>query len=122
MPPCYTRDLPPTGELILLHTGNNPKAFYRMVPMPVTAGACGIPKLLTDGSIEYPQGDPPEILGYARVGRRFYPAWTPCRWRMLCVTHPNGCIAVEGRCIRQGKPILPADCEKCGYSATSVVS
>ncbi len=112
-------DLPPSKELTLIYTrGCTEQRFYRMVPAPTEAGTCGIPMIRADGSIEYPQGDPPAILGYVRTGRVFRPAWASCRWRTLTVTHPGNCIAVKGCCgfppsSEYLKSVQPGQCAGC---------
>ena len=111
----------PTDETVLIYTTpSTERVFYRMVRMalPEKAGECGMPVVHDDGSIEYPQGEPPDILGYTRVGRLFRPAWASCRWRALHVTHPNGCIAVRGCCgfprsDRYLKTVQPNECADC---------
>ena len=111
----------PTNEKVLACTGScSEERFYKMMQScpPKEPGPCGMPVVNDDGSIEYPQGEPPDILGYARVGRLFRPAWASCRWRTLHVTHPNGCIAVRGYCgfprsDHYLKPVRPDQCESC---------
>jgi hypothetical protein len=118
--PCNC-DPVPTDETVLIYTdGCTEPQFYRMVrtALPEKAGECGMPVVQIDGSIEYPQGEPPDILGYTRVGRLFRPAWASCRWRTLHVTHPNGCIAVRGCCgfplsENHLKSVQPEQCSGC---------
>jgi hypothetical protein len=117
MPCNESLDLPPTGALTMIYTAGMEAHFYRSIPIP-TSGPCGTPVVHKDGSIEYPQGDPPEIQGYRKEGRRFYPAWPSCRFRTLMVTHPKGCIAVQGRCVcpRSQKflsEVELTDCQVC---------
>jgi len=117
--PCNENlDLPPTGKIAMIYTAGTEAHFYRMIPVP-TSGPCGMPVVRKDGSIEYPYGDPPDIQGYRKVGRRFYPEWWTCRLRALEITHPNGCIAVQGGCMNPHstkftKVVGPSDCANCG--------
>ena len=112
--PCGEHiDLPPTNETLLIYTNGSEQQFYRMVPVPADAAT-----VRTDGSIEYKQGDPPDIIGYDRTGLLFRPTWVSCRWRTLSVTHPNGYIAIKGRCgyplaERHLQVITPAQCALC---------
>jgi hypothetical protein len=117
--PCNENlDLPPTGKIAMIYTAGTEAHFYRMIPVP-TSGPCGMPTIHKDGSIEYPQGDPPDIQGYEKTGRIFRPVWPSCRFRSLEVTHPNGCIAIRGQCMNHQyalftKTIGPSDCAYCG--------
>jgi len=119
MPCGENLDLPSAKEMTLIYTRVcTEQMFYKMVPVPVEEGACGLPVVHSDGSIEYPHGDPPDILGYTRSGLRFYPAWVSCRWRTLTVTHPNNCIAVKGVCgspqsEHHLKSVQPEQCQGC---------
>lgn len=92
---------PPSAPFTLIYTSGTEAAYYRMVRanMPETPGKYGIPVVYDDGSVEYPKGTPPDILGYDRIGPRlFRPAWPSCRWRALAVAYPNGCLTVRGQC------------------------
>ncbi len=127
---CPEEEQPPSAPFTLIYTSGTEAAYYRMVraTLPETPGECGIPEIHDDGSIEYPQGEPPDILGYDRIGPRlFRPSWPSCRWRALTVTHPNGCLAVRGQCHQplsdhHLQAVLPEQCKSCSNRANIVVA
>jgi len=118
---CPEEEPPPFSPFTLIYTSGTEAAYYRMVgvTLPESPGSCGTPLVHDDGSVEYPKGDLPDILGYDRIGPRlFRPAWPSCRWRALTVTHPNGCLTVHGRCHHplsnlHLQEVLPEQCNAC---------
>ena len=90
---------------VLAYTGGTALNFYLLFQRTLSSckpGECGMPVVLDNGDIEYPQGEPPDILAYERRGPRlFRPKWKPCPWRVTQVTYPEGCLTIEVRCIKR---------------------
>ena len=80
------RPNPAGGCNYLCCSGGPPAGIYRLVEaaIPDVEMVHGRPTVHPDGSLEF-AGTPPTIPGYRQEGLRLYPAWPPCRMRMLRV-------------------------------------
>ena len=121
---CECKELEESsGTHGLIYTLGTEAMFYRMIQatLPKEPGPYGRPHVGRDGSLTFPDGEVPDILGYKRIGpRSFRPAWPSCRWRALLVTYPNGYPVIRGECHctpAEKDNVVPQECKTCKWRA-----
>jgi len=122
--PCACPDALPRpkatgGCNYLCYSGGSAAGIYSLVEeaLPDVEMAHGRPVVHSDGSLEFP-GPPPAILGYRQEGNRLYPAWPPCKLRMLRIAVVDGVLTIAGICGEQaagafGQEVAPGQCHAC---------